>query len=226
MFSFIRRHKIISGLVCANLITIIAVAIVIIIHQHQTATIDINVTPSAATITLNGRQYDNFQSYDILPGNYRVKIAMDGMQTKEYDLTLEKDGFARIWDYLIDADGSFTYYLSHPDDFTLLTEIANKDDVAAQNFITEYNTKAGIIDLLPIEYDAYTDDFAYYTQYHIVWDFSRESCPKIACLVIEDNTGGNEQAALNKIKELGYNPDDYEITYQYVPLYTSGMNNE
>ena len=227
MFSFIKRHKIISGLFCANIIAVIAVITSIAVYYAKTAVVDIYVAPSAATITLNGKPYENFQSYDLLPGDYHVEIAMDGMQTKEYDITLADGGFAKIHDYLLDSmGGGYNYYLTHPEDEYLLTQIASKDDQPAQKFISAYEQKAGILDILPIDYDAYTDDFAYYIQYKIRVDDSRGDCPKIACLVIEDNTGDNEQRAKDKIKEYGYNPDDYEIKYEYVPLYGSEVNNE
>ena len=32
------------------------------------------------------------------------------------------------------------------------------------------------------------------------------------------NTGGNEENAKNLIKENGYNPEDFEIIYEYVPI--------
>lgn len=226
MFNFVRNHKAISALICLNIVAIILVTTIIIIHHAKTATVSINVAPEQATITLNGREYENSQSYDLLPGNYHVRISMDGMQAKEYDITLDTNDFARIWTYLVDASGGFNYYLSHPQDFNILTEVAADDDQAAQDFITEYHQKISFQDLLPIDYDAYTDDYAYYTQYHIYYDYDNDNCPKILCLIIEDNTGGNEQAAKDKIKELGYNPDDYNLDYQYTPIYGSELGNE
>lgn len=226
MFSFIGRHKFISGLILANIIAVIVAIAIVIIHHAKTATIDINVTPLAAEITLNGRLYANQESHDVLPGNYHVKISMDGMQTKEYEIQLDRDGYARIWDYLLDASGSFDYYLTHPDDEWILAQIAPEDDKAAQDFITSYDQKASLTDILPIEYAQYTNDYADYTKYNIDIDSETEDCNSILCLVIEDYTGGNEQIALAKIKELGYNPEDYKITYKYTPMSTSGEYNE
>lgn len=226
MLEFIKRHKTISGLICANIIAIIVVIVVIIIHNAKTATIDINVAPADATITLNGARYDNFKQHDILPGDYHVRITMDGMQPKEYDISLENNGFARIWNYLLGENGSFDYYLTHPDDEWILAQIAPEDDKAAQAFIADYDKKASLIDILPIEYAHFTDDYAYYTKYNIDIDLDEEDCHSILCLVIEDYTGGNERAALDQIKAAGYNPKDYQITYKYLPMSTSGEYNE
>ncbi len=222
MLNFIRQHKI-ATIITFNLVVVVIVVIAIIIHFAKTAVVDILVAPKDAVVTLNGRRYDNQKQHDLLPGNYHVKITMDNMQTKEYDITLEKNGFAKIWDYLLDVNGSYEYYFSHPEDANILTEVALDDDEAAKAFITKYEKVISIIDILPFDYDAYTDDFSEYVQYSIQQDL-RDDCDKAVCLIIEDNTGGNEQTAKNKIKELGYDLDNYSITYEYVPLYTAEIN--
>ncbi len=224
MLGFIRRHKIAIGLISLNIIVVIAIIIVIIIHHAKTAVIDIRVTPTDATISLNGNKYNNLESHEVLPGNYHVMITMDNMRTKEYDISLEDDGYVRIWDYLLDVDDSFDHYLTHPTDANILIEIASESDKNAQAFISDYKKKISILGILPIDFDEYTNDYADYIQYHININPTQD-CPKIACLIIEDNTGGNKQIAENKLRELGYNPNDYDIFYDYVPLYTSEMNN-
>ena len=226
MFNFIRNHKVLSLLLFLNVVAVLVVILVIVIHNAKTATVDIMVAPMNATVELNGAKYENMRSHNVMPGDYHVKISMEGMQTKEYDFSIEKDGFVRVWTYLLDANGGFDYYLSHPDDAMLLDDVISDDDKVAQSFVDEYKQKIGIVDILPINYDAYSDDFSEYVQYGTRVDNSRDDCPKVACLVIEDNTGGNEQRAKDKIREYGYNPDDYEIKYEYVPLYGSEINNE
>lgn len=225
MLSFIKTHKIVSGLIAINILAIIIVIVVIILHNAKTATIDIRVAPADAVVTLNGRRYDNLQSHDVLPGNYHVKIAKDNMQIKEYDITLEKTGFARIWEYLLDANGGLDYYLDHSEDEAILVEIAEDDDKTVKTLVDKYEKITSIQKILPFSYDAYTDDFSEYTQYNIHQDF-RDDCKRAICLIIEDNTGGNEQTAKNKLKELGYDLENYDIVYQYKPLYTSGMDYE
>ena len=226
MFNFIKRHKALSLLLFLNVVAVLIAILIIVIHNSKTATVDIMVTPYDAVVELNGARYENMRSHNIVPGDYHVKISMEGMQTKEYDFSIERDGFVRIWNYLLDANGGFDYYLIHPDDEAILENIVNENDKAAQKFITEYKQKIAIVNVLPVVFDAYTDNFSHYTRYNIKIDDSRDDCSKIACLIIEDNTGGNEQAAIGKIKELGYNPDDYEIEYEFVPIFGSEINND
>ena len=219
MFSFVKRHKIVSVVILLNLILIAVVIAVIVMHNAKTATVDIKVAPLEAEIRLNGQRYDNFQSYDVLPGEYRVEISMEGMETKEYDITLENNGFERIKTYLVGVDGGFDYYLRHPEAEAVLAQVIDDSDTVAKEFVEKYESVSAIADILPYNYDAYVDNYAYYVNYEIAKD-ERDDCRKIVCLRILDYTGGNEQAAINTIIEQGFNPDDYEIVYEEV-LYSS-----
>ena len=214
MFSFMKQHRWVAVLILLNILAVIIVVGAIIYNNLKTATVDIQVAPSEAVIELNGKTYANFESHDILPGNYHVKISMEGMQTKEFDLVLESDGFAKIRTYLLDANGGFGYYVTHPDDELLLAEVAN--DQVSKEFVEKYDKATSIIKQLPLLYDDYTADFSEYIKYEIDLD-ERDDCAKILCLKIIDSTGGNEQVAMNKIAEIGYNVDDYDIEYEYVP---------
>ena len=214
MFSFMKQHRWVAVLILLNILAVIIVVGMIVYNNLKTATVDIQVAPSEAVIELNGHAYANFASHDILPGNYHVTISMEGMQTKEFDLVLENDGFAKIKTYLLDENGGFGYYITHPDDEPLLAEIAN--DQASKEFVEKYNKAMSIIEQLPLLYDDYTADFSEYIKYEIDLD-ERDDCAKILCLKVIDSTGGNEQVAMSKIVEMGYNVDDYDIEYEYVP---------
>lgn len=222
MFSFIKRHKALSLLLFLNVVAVLLAILIIVIHNSKTVTIDVMVAPREAVVELNGAKYENLQSHNVAPGEYHVVLSMEGMQTKEFDLSLTDGNFVRIWDYLLDAEGGFSYYIAHPEDVAILESVADDE---AKVWLEEYNKVWGIVNILPIKYDSFTPDYAYYTQYEIVLD-SREDCPKILCLKIVDGTGGNEQAAIDKIKENGFNPDDYEIKYEYDSIYSVRVGNE
>lgn len=223
MFNFIKQHKVLASVVFLNIVAVLVVILIIVLHNAKTAVVDVYVAPSEATIEINGRRYDNLQSYDFLPGDYHAVISMDGMQTKEVDFSVGEDGFYRLWEYLLDANGGFEYYINKPGEESILAKVAN--DEASLKFVEEYETVAAIMDILPIEVDEYTSNFEYYIRYSIQLDTENE-CEKVACLVIDDYTGGNEQRALEKIRSEGFDPEDYGIKYEYDPLYTAGMSNE
>ena len=112
---------------------------------------------------------------------------------------------------MLDNKGGFGYYREHFDDELILEEMA--DTKEAQEFVRDYNKIRDIVDILPIEYSAYSEDYSEYRRYEIVQDM-REDCPKVVCLKIIDNTGENETRAIERIREAGFDPDDYGIKYE------------
>ena len=81
------------------------------------------------------------------------------------------------------------------------------DDEKAIKFVSEYRTAKTITDLLPIT---------------IVQDYGEassklelgENCTRSYCLKITDSGAELQEKMFEKIKSLGYNPDDYEIQYE------------
>ncbi|MBR3236329.1 hypothetical protein IKF92_01440 [Candidatus Saccharibacteria bacterium] len=208
MFSFVKQHKISCLVAFLNIVAVLVAILVIVLHNAKTATIDIYVAPSEAVIELNGKKYDNFTSPDIMPGDYHVKISMDGMQTKELDFEVFDGEFKRIRTYLLDEEGGFGYYLRNPDEILTLSEAA--DDEVGKDFVKNYNRITGIIADLPLEYYDRSDPA---NPIGVYIEKNEEFCgEKVMCLTVY---GGekNREIALNLIREAGYNPDDYGIVF-------------
>lgn len=72
-----------------------------------------------------------------------------------------------------------------------------------------------ILDILPIIVAEYTNGYADYTEFKISSPTSKDGVP---VLKITDTTGGNKDRAIDIIKQRGFNPDDYTIEYEYVPI--------
>jgi hypothetical protein len=79
-----------------------------------------------------------------------------------------------------------------------------------------------IIRVLPIEVSYYTPDFTEYTEYTISYEDSETNKDGFV-LVITDKTGGNKDQALQMIRDKGFNPDDYEVVYNYTPNKPSNL---
>ena len=213
MFSFIKRHWVASLVILLNVLAICVVVGAIVFHNAKNASVDIYVAPAEATIELNGKQYENFQSYDILPGDYHVVISMEGMQTKEFDFTLDNDGFYKIRTYLLDADGGFDYYRTHLNDETILAEVAN--DAASKRFVEDFEKMYSINDILPLTYsNTYEENATEIVSISIRAGYDDECEDDSFCLIISDYTGKNHDKALAMIRDAGYNPDDYEIIFK------------
>lgn len=223
MLNFIKQHKTITAFICFDLVAVIAIVAILLIQGNKSVTIDIKVVPTQATIELNGHSYDNLSSVKVAPGNYHAKISMPGMQTKELDISATGGDYVKLWTYLLNDDGEIAYTINDADEVMTLSEIS--DDEKSQEFIANYEKQTSILGRLPITYDQYSPDYTDYVWYEIDLD-PRGDCPKILCLKIIDRTGNNEQSAYTYLRELGYNPDDYGITYEYQPLGSAKAGNE
>ncbi|MBQ3453037.1 hypothetical protein IJG28_02480 [Candidatus Saccharibacteria bacterium] len=213
MFNLIRRHKIASVVIAIDIIAILVVALVVVLHQSKTATIDILIAPSAAEVRLNGKKYDNFSSHNVMPGDYHAVVEMEGMETKEFDFSVQDGEFHRVWDYLLDNEGGFSYYLTHTEEVATLKQVANDDE--AKVFLVKYDKLNSINTVLPLTYsNTYDADATEIVSISINWGEEENCSAQNFCLVVSDYTGKNHEKALSMIKEAGYDPDDFVIKYR------------
>lgn len=199
-------------IILGSFLLLIAVIVGVIIYQNSLATLNILVAPASSKITINNKTYSNGE-YKLPAGDYKAKIEKDGFYSKEVDLKLNSGELSKLYIYLDQTDGSYSWYLKHPDDDMLRTEIG---DYEADNEAKEYTKKYPITQILPLVYAHYDEEYNY-TEYQVDGG-SFEECKQDFCLKITDTTGGNEENAKNLIKENGYNPEDFEIIYEYVPI--------
>lgn len=212
MFNFIKRHRVLSLVLFLNIVAILVAILIIVIYNSKTATVDVLVAPMDATVELNGTKYENMQSHNIAPGDYHVKISMDGMQTKEYDFSIENNGFVRIWNYLLDENGGLDYYLAHPDDVTILEDVA---DGEVRAWLENYNKIIGIRDILPLTYsNTFEENATEVVSISVRQGIDDECKENDFCLIIHDFTGKNTEKALQMIRDSGYDPNDYELVFE------------
>lgn len=213
MFNLIRRHKVASVVVAIDIVAILVVILAIVLHQSRTATIDILIAPSAAEISLNGKRYDNFSSHNVMPGDYHAVVEMEGMETKELDFSVQDGEFHRVWDYLLDGEGGFSYYLTHTDEVATLKQVA--DDEKAKTFLAKYDKLNSINTVLPLTYsNTYDLDATEIVSISINWGEEENCSAQNFCLMVSDYTGKNHEKALSMIREAGYDPDDYVVQYE------------
>lgn len=86
------------------------------------------------------------------------------------------------------------------------------DDEASDKFLKEYP----LATKLPIDIEYYTDGHGAYVHYTITSSAQNNSDNNADgyAVLITDYTGGNYEPALERIRNLGFNPDDYEIEYK------------
>lgn len=191
-------------------ITIIIVSVAAIFSLIITREVEIKIAPLSATTTIDGKVYQNGK-HRLFIGTHHVKIEKSGFETKEFDF--DPASSSKLYAFILENGGAYDWYLTHSEDSTLLTQIGSYNNtIEAQ----EYTSKNQIINSLPIIYANYDKDYNY-TEYRIDGG-SFDGCDTDFCLKITDTTGGNLDAAKQKIKDAGFNPDSYQILYEYKPI--------
>lgn len=208
-----KKNKNLIYLVVGVAVIIIIILIVILIYNlNHNAKLDLLVAPREAKVTIDGKIYQN-GVYNFKPGEIEIKVTMDGFDSKETKLVLEPNTTTTYYTYLMPIDGSFDWYLNHEEDMMLLNTIG---DAEANADAKSYLEKYPIVEVLPIIYANY-DDVWNYTEFRV--DGGKfDDCEETFCLKITDTTGGNEDAAIEMIREKGFNPSDYEIIYKQEPI--------
>lgn len=203
------RNPIFMAIAFTVLIAIISILLTLV-FKSSTREVEVLVAPASATVTIDGKTYDN---------------GIHNLPAKEVSVHIEKPGFVsqdftfntttndKLYAFLLQKDGTFSWYETHHDDDIIMTTIG---DYLNSNTANQYIKSYPEIEKLPIIYAAYDGNYDY-TEFRI--DGGKfEKCSSDFCLKVTDTTGGNFEFAKQLLKEKGIDPEKYELLYEYVPI--------
>lgn len=209
-----RRTILIGGVIAFVILVIISIGLYINSLRYS-GVIDILIAPSFATVTIDDKTYPSSGIQKLLPGTYTATISAEDFTTKTITFTVTSDEPAVLYEYLVPSNGSMDWYVQHPSEDMILTTIGNyNSNKAADDYYIKYPIST-VLPIVVVEVNPETYDW---TEYRIDGSTDFEQCKTDYCVKITDTTGGNYENALKKIRENGFNPDDYEIIYDYVPI--------
>ena len=191
------------------LIFFTVILVITIFSMRASEEIDLLVTPTSATTTIDGKIYQN-GTIKLEPGEHHIHIEKPGFITQDFSFNTTSS--KKIYSYLRQTDGGVSWYLNHPEDAQLLTQIG---DYTADQESISYTDKYPITKSLPIIFANYSSSG--YKEFRVDGG-SFDGCSSDFCLKITDTTGGNFELAKNKIKDTGFDPNDYQILYEYKPI--------
>ena len=211
--------KLILSISAIAVIVILGISLIFIIdNATRTVSVRFMIAPASATITLDGQKYQNAETYRIRPGNYDLLIAKDGFDSYQSSLVLNDNDDINISISLEIQPGNEDYYKQHPNEAYALETIWTDQMIAGSEVVLADNP---LLNILPINVEYYIQN-QQYVHYQISF---RIDDPENVTVLINDYTGGNHDAALERIRTEGYNPDDYTIEYRDLSANYTGTDN-
>lgn len=208
MFKFLKSKPFL--LVTLVFLTFATLILVIFALRTPTARVEVLVAPTSATVEIDGKTYKN-GTYDLKKGELSVHIEKDGFISQ--DFTFNSAESNQISTYLLQKDGTFTWYEQHSDDDLILSQIGGRKSSLKA---AAYNESHPLIEILPLIEASYDNEYNY-TEYRIDGG-NFNGCSTDFCLKVTDTTGGNLDAAKTLLREKGVSPESYEILYEFVPI--------
>jgi len=204
--------------------TMIAVPLIIILGMilssiidvaTKTAVIQITVAPVSSTIKINNKIYKN-GTYKVAPKTYNAVISKDGFNDYKETFSLKKGETKKIMVALEQSNGKNDWYDNNQDDEMIREGIG---DIKYDEAASEFSKENPIAEKIP--YDS--------TYWSINYMTDPGNNSKIITLIITLNmqepspnrpnnvalANGYKAEALAKIREWGFNPDDFYISYRY-----------
>lgn len=199
--------------ICAFCAFAIVAIILAIINSGKTATLEILVAPSFAQVELDGHSFSTNQTIKYYPGDYQVTVSAPDFTSQTLELNLVANQSSHLLLYLTPADGSLDFYSRNPKEDNLLQEILSQ---IALTESSEFLARYPVARILP--YDHYTqNEFFEPTGYRI--DYGHfDNCKNSFCLQVTGYTQSALSEAKSYLQSKGFNPNDYEIVFNYTPL--------
>lgn len=204
-----------AGVLLVVILTLIIVPL-IIKHSNAKSLASFNIAPQGATIEIDGKEYRS-GAYEFEPGKYHAKISKEGFESKEIEFEVKKHDTTVINDYILGGDG-FEYFEYSRNDIEVLRRI---DTNEAKEFITSYDQKLKIRDVLPIKgnFDAHagqTNMHSLFLTYEITNGEMSGKCKKVFCIVVngyDTNKALLEKTVAEEVSKKGFHLSDYEVVY-------------
>jgi len=202
-------------------VLILAVVVAGLMRGERNAVIDFEVTPIDAEVFLNGESGYTDGEYKVFPGEYQVKVEREGLDTREFAVTVGANEYVTVAAFLTE-EGGFSYYelKDNYGDYEELraivarNELANSEEesAAAREFVRRFEKAYGIFDESFIgEAMSYADGTGDWR----VWGSEGVAeCEKTLCLEVVDIHEEGKADLRKLISGAGYDFSDYQIIYR------------
>ncbi len=208
-----RGKTIIVTSIVGFVILVLLIVLLFVRDLQKTSTLDILVAPSFAKVEIDGKKFSSKETIRYFPGDYVAKVEADGFVGQEIKIALVDNDEAFLYVYLEPTEDNANFYKNHFEEDARMQEVANKQNVMEDEL---YYSNYPIMDILPYETNTY-DKYNEPTGFRI--DGGKfDACEKDFCLQVSGYKKDNLKQAKQYLTENGFNPDDYEIVFDYHPI--------
>ena len=191
--------------IAVGVLLIVLLTALIYLKLRPNAELIVVAAPSQATLRLDGKKIQN-GARGIRTGKHKIELSLEGFETKTQEFEISAGETQSMNLYLVGENEDYSHYLQNEEDIKLLGLIG---DETAKQVASDYWAAKSILEILPITLVG--DDGESSSRLE-----SGEDCARSYCLKITDQGEALKEKMLERIKSLGFDPDDYEIQYELV----------
>ena len=207
---YIRDHKLSFAFIALLVIGLLGYGIYIAVTRAGKEPVTVYLVPGDATLTANGEVITPGTVY-LLPGDYEIKASKDGFRSWNSNITISNSSESAI-DVALQPESEEAKKWA-ADNQELYLKYEGRAGARANQEGEEFSKKNPITSKLPVDTLLYTIGYRADT-----------SDPSGDSIIIEiDAPSGYRRAAIEKIRQLGYDPTDYTIKFTN---YESPFENE
>lgn len=198
---FIKKHKIAVLAAGLLLIAFVGVAIYIVTTRAGKEPVEVYLLPSDTQLTANGKPLHAGTAY-LAPGEYEIKAERGGFKTETKKVTIVSPNTLSI-DIALDPQSESAAQWAK-DNEQLYLDFEGRKGIRANQEGETFSTLNPITSVIPYENLLYTIGYR-----------ADPTDPSGNTIIIEiDSMNGYRNAAINKIRDLGYDPTDFKIQFR------------
>jgi len=196
----IRSHKLVSAILIGFLIVIIGIVSYMALSRAGKEPVTVRLIPEDTILTIDGQRYRPGTAY-IQPGTHDIKAEREGFRTYESTITIGKPNDAEIDLALTPVSEEAIQW--QKDNLNLYLAQEGRSALRSNEIGQQRREQFPIIAHLPFR------NFIYSIGHRL----KNVDNPSEGIIIEITAITGSREAALNKIRELGFDPTDYEINF-------------
>ena len=218
------RSKWVRLVLVLDAIIILVIIGLAISRITKTATLVLEIVPLDANIAINGKDGYINGTYELTPGDYKIEISHDSLDTKIFNLNINQGEIANVKTYLTN-DGNIDWYKqkNNRGSYTRLSEMILDDnkttdqDNSALQQVKDINGNYENLSTLPIdivEYEEFDDGRRELTQDITIRGKYDDECSTWLCIEALMYGTDSEEYIKELLYNKGFKAEEYEIHYQ------------